>query len=125
MADNFEVVSHDEAVDLETLVNRVNGFVYHGDRMNAALDTIKVLRKDPELAARLLGFTDRQEWAYWYQGPNPMFFTRPQQFTREEAEDMRDVFLEEFPDVDGRDAQVISRRVWISEWEVVTGGEAG
>lgn len=41
--------------DLRTLAVRVNGFLYHGDRLEAVIDTIKALRADPDLAARLLG----------------------------------------------------------------------
>jgi hypothetical protein len=40
--------------DLEFLAQRANGFVYHGDRLNAVVDTVKVLRADPELARTLL-----------------------------------------------------------------------
>lgn len=41
-------------VALTDLVSRVNGFVYSGDRLDAVLDTIKVLRADPGLARQLL-----------------------------------------------------------------------
>lgn len=40
---------------LSHLVHRVNGMVYPGARLDAVMDTIKVLRADPELAAKLLG----------------------------------------------------------------------
>lgn len=49
----FGVTVEDEA--LRQLVERVNGFVYAGDRLNAIVDAVKVLRADPELAARVLG----------------------------------------------------------------------
>lgn len=39
---------------LTELVNRVNGFVYAGDRLNAVVDTLRHLRADPQLAATLL-----------------------------------------------------------------------
>jgi hypothetical protein len=41
-------------VALGDLVARVNGFVYQGARTDAVLDTIKVLRANPELARQLL-----------------------------------------------------------------------
>lgn len=41
--------------DLRTLIARLNGFVYMGDRTNAIVDTLRALRADHELAARLLG----------------------------------------------------------------------
>lgn len=40
--------------DLRKLVDRVNGFIYQGDRLNAVLDTVAALRSDRALAARLL-----------------------------------------------------------------------
>lgn len=45
----------DQADALRTLAERVNGFVYAGDRLNAVVDTVKALRADPKLAAMLLG----------------------------------------------------------------------
>jgi hypothetical protein len=39
---------------LKQLVERVNGFVYAGDRLNAIVEAVAVLRKDPDLARRLL-----------------------------------------------------------------------
>lgn len=39
---------------LSELVEHVNGFVYPGDRANAVVDTVKVLRHDPALARELL-----------------------------------------------------------------------
>lgn len=42
----------DEA--LQQLVERVNGFVYMGDRLNAIVEAVAVLRKDPDLARRVL-----------------------------------------------------------------------
>lgn len=42
----------DEA--LQQLVEQVNGFVYAGDRLNAIVEAVAVLRKDSGLAARLL-----------------------------------------------------------------------
>lgn len=44
--------------DLQILAERVNGFVYAGDRLSAVLDAVRVLRGDPELAARLLALDD-------------------------------------------------------------------
>lgn len=41
-------------VALTTLVARVNGFVYAGDRLNAVVDAVRHLRADPVLAAKLL-----------------------------------------------------------------------
>lgn len=40
--------------DLQALAKRVNGFLYMGSRLEAILDTVRVLRDDPELAKRLL-----------------------------------------------------------------------
>jgi len=40
--------------DLERLIEKVNGFVYQGDRLNAVLETVRVLRTNKALAARLL-----------------------------------------------------------------------
>jgi hypothetical protein len=45
--DGYTVLLHD-------LASRVNGFVYPGDRLTAVLDTVKVLRADPDLARQLL-----------------------------------------------------------------------
>lgn len=52
-----------------TLVERVNGFAYQGDRTEAVIDTLVELRKDPELARRLLAAPltgpkqcERTEW---------------------------------------------------------------
>lgn len=39
---------------LQDLATRVNGFVYSGDRLNALVDTVKVLRAHPDLARMLL-----------------------------------------------------------------------
>lgn len=39
---------------LSVLAERVNGFVYAGDRLNAVVDAIRHLRADPALAATLL-----------------------------------------------------------------------
>jgi hypothetical protein len=39
---------------LTQLVERVNGFVYDGDRLRAVIDTIAALRTDPVMARRLL-----------------------------------------------------------------------
>lgn len=39
---------------LTQLVERVNGFVYQGDRLDAVIDTIAALRSDPGLARLLL-----------------------------------------------------------------------
>lgn len=44
----------DYTAALRDLATRVNGFVYQGDRLNAVIDTIKVLRADPALAQALL-----------------------------------------------------------------------
>jgi hypothetical protein len=46
------VDQRDEA--LQQLVEQVNGFVYTGDRLNAIVEAVMVLRKDPGLAARIL-----------------------------------------------------------------------
>lgn len=40
--------------DLRLLIDKVNGFVYYGDRLDAVLDTIRALRADLPLAKRLL-----------------------------------------------------------------------
>lgn len=42
-----------EDPDLQLLVERVNGFVYPGDRLNAVVETVNALRADPQLAWRL------------------------------------------------------------------------
>lgn len=45
-------------VDLQALaklVEKVNGFVYQGHRLDAIVNAVIVLREDPELAAKLLG----------------------------------------------------------------------
>lgn len=44
----------DYTVALTTLVSRVNGFVYAGDRLDAVVDAVRHLRSDPALAAKLL-----------------------------------------------------------------------
>ena len=38
---------------VQELAKRVNGFLYHGDRLNALVDTVRALREDPELARRV------------------------------------------------------------------------
>jgi hypothetical protein len=43
---------HDE--DLRQLIVKINGFLYLGLTMNAILDTVRVLRANPEFARRLL-----------------------------------------------------------------------
>ena len=116
---------YDDAKDLELLATRVNGFVYHGDRLNALVDTVEALRKDPELAARLLGFKAQEEWAYRYKGPRMAFTGQVPTKTREEAEDTKTVFLENYSDIDGVEAQVLSRKVWTSDWEEVGDGPTG
>ncbi len=40
--------------DLRLLAARANGFVYHGERLEAVIAAVKVLRADPDLARRLL-----------------------------------------------------------------------
>jgi hypothetical protein len=52
---SFDPPGGDYSSDLRLLAGEVNGFVYQGDRLNAVLDTVQVLRANPELAARLLG----------------------------------------------------------------------
>lgn len=37
------------------LAERVNGFVYDGDRFQAMLGTVRALRDDPDLADQILG----------------------------------------------------------------------
>lgn len=106
--------------DLRTLIVRLNGFVYPGDRTNAIVDTIKALRADPDLAARLLEFEPRQEWAYRYKGPEPgKFFTEiiPMR-NRSDAEVTRDQFQKAYPMAQ---AQALCRTVWTSEWKVLDG----
>ncbi len=49
------MTTDDYADHLRALVEGVNGFVYPGDRMNAVIDTVKVLRANPDLAGLLLG----------------------------------------------------------------------
>ena len=44
----------DYLLHLRNLVERINGFVYPGDRSDAIMQTIKVLRADPDLASALL-----------------------------------------------------------------------
>jgi hypothetical protein len=39
---------------MRVLVEAVNGFVYPGDRLNAVVETVEVLRADPDLARQLL-----------------------------------------------------------------------
>jgi hypothetical protein len=53
--------SDEDRRDLETLAARVNGYVYHGDRLNALVGTVEALRADPDLAARLLGLSNQKE----------------------------------------------------------------
>ena len=106
--------------DLRALITRLNGFVYMGDRTNAIVDTIRALRADHELAARLLGFESRQEWAYRYKGPEPgKFFTEiiPMR-NQSDAEVTRDQFQKAYPMAQ---AQALCRTVWTSEWEVLDG----
>jgi hypothetical protein len=43
---------------LETLISKVCGFIYPGDKQRAVLDTIRVLRDLPELAELLLSTVD-------------------------------------------------------------------
>jgi hypothetical protein len=50
-------VYQDYSTDLCRLVETVNGFIYAGDRLNAVVDTVRVLRANPELARRLLEVT--------------------------------------------------------------------
>lgn len=40
--------------DLKLLVNQIMGFVYMSNSLNAIVDTVRVLRANPELARRLL-----------------------------------------------------------------------
>jgi hypothetical protein len=47
----------DYSIDLSRLVEAVNGFIYAGDRLNAVVDTVRVLRANPELSRRLLEVT--------------------------------------------------------------------
>lgn len=47
---------HDPA--FQELVTAVNGFVYPGDRLDAIVFTLRVLRAHPDIAARLLGEGD-------------------------------------------------------------------
>ena len=111
--------SDDDRRDLETLATRVNGYVYHGDRLNALVETVEALRADPDLAARLLGFRAREEWGYKYDGPNPPeFMPKMIPFSREEAEEMRDIFAEK----NGSNAHVVVRKIWTGDWEVMTDG---
>lgn len=114
--------SDDDRRDLETLATRVNGYVYHGDRLNALVQTVEALRADPDLAARLLGFEPHQEWAYRHKGPDPKFFTQIIPMSKSEAEETRAAFLEKFSEVDGAQAQIHTRRIWYSNWEEVTDG---
>lgn len=115
--------------DLESLVTRVNGFEYHGDRQanwprpNDVVDTIKALRADPDLAARLLGFEPHQEWAYRYKGPDK-YFTQIIPMSKDEAEETKKEFLEKYSEVDGAEVQILTRGIWYSNWEeVVHSGE--
>lgn len=39
---------------LQELATKVNGIVYHGDRLEAVVATARLLREQPELARRLL-----------------------------------------------------------------------
>jgi hypothetical protein len=54
-ADTLPEVPADKVEDLRQLVEAILGFVYMGDGTEAVVKTIRVLRADPELAARLLG----------------------------------------------------------------------
>lgn len=47
---------------LADLAERVNGFVYAGDRLNAVIDTVRALRADPKLLAELIGGC--HDWTY-------------------------------------------------------------
>jgi hypothetical protein len=47
-------VYQEYSTDLSRLVEAVNGFIYQGDRLNAIVETVRVLRANPDLAARLL-----------------------------------------------------------------------
>jgi hypothetical protein len=47
---------------LTDLAERVNGFVYAGDRLNAVIDTVRALRADPKLLAELIGGC--HDWTY-------------------------------------------------------------
>lgn len=53
-ADTLPEVPEDKVEDLRQLVEAINGFVYMGDRIEAIIRTVRVLRADPDLAARLL-----------------------------------------------------------------------
>jgi hypothetical protein len=53
-ADTLPEVPADKVDDLRQLVEAILGFVYMGDGTEAIVKTIRVLRADPELAARLL-----------------------------------------------------------------------
>jgi hypothetical protein len=53
--------SDEDFEDLKALAVRVNGFLYHGDRLEALIDTVKALRADPDLAARLLRLSNQTE----------------------------------------------------------------
>lgn len=46
--------SADYTRHLTTLVERVNGFVYHGSNLDTVIKTVKVLRADPDLTRHLL-----------------------------------------------------------------------
>ncbi len=46
-------MTEDETAGMLKLVSEVNGCLYQGDRLNAIVDTVKALRQDPDLAARL------------------------------------------------------------------------
>lgn len=95
--------------DLRALAVRVNGFLYHGDRLEALIDTVKVLRADHELAARLLGFQVRVELTYRPKGSGPHF----EYITRGEVEDLKGSDLE---------IDLKARELWVSDWAEVPYG---
>ena len=53
LASGTEIPRHHDD-DLRLLVTKINGFLYLGLTMNAILDTVRVLRANPEFARRLL-----------------------------------------------------------------------
>lgn len=108
------------------LVERVNGCLYHGDRLDAIMDTVKALRADPDLAVTLglgsliFGHNDevevRREWAYRYKVPGDgKLWTREALMSREDAIKNSQWVKTQFPDTK---AQVLYRTVITGPWHL-------
>ncbi len=105
---------------LTDLAERVNGFVYAGDRLDAVVATVRALRADPKLLAELIGGCHDWTYSVRYDTDQRTGVVSNPEMASPAGVEQRFRAVTRHPAC--RNAEVVRRPsiLWVGEWEPTT-----